>query len=98
MVPGGQHLDAMRATITIDDGLLRQLRQQALDSGKPFKQVVNETLRAGLDRSSSPARAPYRCPAFSTGQPCWPVNLDKALALAAALEDQELISRLRQGR
>jgi hypothetical protein len=97
-MPERQHLDAMRTTLTIDDGLLRQLRQKALDSGKPFKQVVNETLRAGLDRSSSPARAPYRCPAFSTGQPCWPVNLDKALALAAALEDQELISRLRQGR
>jgi len=38
------HLDAMRTTLTIDDGLLRQLRQKALVSGKPFKQVVNETL------------------------------------------------------
>jgi len=34
----------MRTTLTIDDGLLRQLRQKALVSGKPFKQVVNETL------------------------------------------------------
>ena len=38
----------MRTTLTIDDALLRQLRQKALDSGKPFKRVVNETLRAGL--------------------------------------------------
>jgi hypothetical protein len=33
-----QHLDAMRTTLTIDDELLRQLRQlrqRALDSGKP---------------------------------------------------------------
>jgi len=42
---GRWHLDPMRTTLTIDDGLLRQ---KALDCGKPFKQVVNETLRAAL--------------------------------------------------
>ena len=50
----------MRTTLTVDDALLRQLRQKALDSGKPFKQVVNEALRAGLNTpavaSSSKAR------------------------------------------
>ena len=45
----------MRTTLTIDDALLRQLRQKALDSGKPFKQVVNDTLRAGLV-PATPAR------------------------------------------
>jgi len=88
----------MRTTLTIDDALLRQLRQRALDTGKTFKQVVNDTLRAGLDRSSETARPRYVCPSFSMGQPRWPVNLDKALALAAELEDQELVAKLRQGR
>jgi hypothetical protein len=32
------------------------------------------------------------------GQPRWPVNLDKALALAAEREDQEIVVKLRQGR
>jgi hypothetical protein len=32
------------------------------------------------------------------GQPRWPVNLDKALALAAEREDQEIVAKLRQGR
>ena len=32
----------MRTTLSIDDALLRQLRQKALDSGRPFKQVVND--------------------------------------------------------
>jgi hypothetical protein len=101
-MPGATHLDAMRTTLTIDDGLLRQLRQKVLDSGKPFKQVVNETLRAGLERPApgplSPARPRYVCPTFAMGEPRWPVNLDKALALAAELEDLEIVAKLRQGR
>ncbi len=57
----------MRTTLTINDALLRQLRQKALDSGKPFKQVVNETLRAGLEKPTAAARPRYVCPTFSTG-------------------------------
>ena len=87
----------MRTTLTIDDGLLRQLRQKALDSGKPFKQVVNETLRAGLERPAGAARPRYVCPSFSMGQPRWPVDLDKSLALAAELEDQEIVTTLMRG-
>lgn len=102
MMPAMAHLDAMRTTLTIDDALLRQLRQKALDSGRPFKQVVNDTLRAGLEKSaeafSVAARPRYECPTFSMGQPRWPVNLDKALALAAELEDQEIVAKFRQGR
>jgi hypothetical protein len=87
----------MRTTLTIDDGLLRQLRQKALDSGKPFKQVVNETLRAGLEQPAGAARPRYVCPSYSMGQPRWPVDLDKALALAAELEDEEIVTTLMRG-
>jgi len=41
-------IDAMRTTLTLDDQLLRQLRARAASSGKPFRQVVHEVLRAGL--------------------------------------------------
>ena len=71
--------------------------QKALDSGRPFKQVVNDTLRAGLEASSVATRPRYVCPTFSMGQPRWPVNLDKSLALAAELEVLEIVARLRQG-
>jgi hypothetical protein len=87
----------MRTTLTIDDALLRQLRQKALDSGKPFKQVVNEALRAGLNSPAVAKHEPYRCPSFSMGQPRWPVNLDKALALAEELDDEILVEKLRLG-
>jgi hypothetical protein len=88
----------MRTTLTIDDALLRQLRQKALDSGRPFKQVVNDTLRAGLNQAASPRREPYRCPSFSIGALAPGVDLTKANQLAAALEDEALIEKLRQGR
>ncbi len=88
----------MRTTLTIDDSLLRQLRQKALDSGKPFKQVVNETLKAGLNPSVVARREPYRCPSFSIGAVAPGVDLTKANQLAAALDDEALMEKLRQGR
>lgn len=88
----------MRTTLTIDDALLKQLRQKALDSGRPFKQVVNDTLRAGLNQASSPRREPYRFPSFSIGALAPEVDLTKANQLAAALEDDALMEKLRQGR
>lgn len=88
----------MRTTLTIDDALLRQLRQRALDSGKPFKQVVNDTLRAGLAGGPTHQREPYHCPSFSIGALTPGVDLTKANQLAASLEDDLLIEQLRQGR
>ena len=88
----------MRTTLTIDDALLHQLRQKALDSGKPFKQVVNDALRAGLNPSTPAQREPYQCPTFSIGALAPGVDLTKANQLAANLEDDLLIEQLRQGR
>ncbi|MCP9881762.1 hypothetical protein KBY65_04615 [Cyanobium sp. Alchichica 3B3-8F6] len=88
----------MRTTLTIDDRLLRQLRQKALDSGRPFKQVVNEVLQAGLNAPPVGMREPYRCPTFSIGALAPGVDLTRANQLAAALEDELLIEKLRQGR
>ena len=88
----------MGTTLTIDDGLPRQLRPKALDSGKPFKLVVNDVLRIGLRRCESAAPEPCRLPTFSIGALAPGVNLTKANALAAALEDEARIEKLRQGR
>jgi hypothetical protein len=46
----------MRTVLTIDDGLLRQLRQKVLETGKPFQQVVNDTLSVGLEKLATAAR------------------------------------------
>ena len=55
--------------------------------------LVNSILRAGL-RPAAPARArkAYSCPAYRMGEPR--IKLDKALTLAANLEDAEILREL----
>ena len=66
------------------------------ERGVSLKQVVNEALRAGLDRPSGRRRA-YRVPTFDLrARPG--VNLDKALALSAELEDREIVRKLARGK
>ena len=85
----------MRTTLTIDDHIARALKELAHRSGKPFKQVVNETLRVGLGASGARRAKPYRVKPASLGGVLPGVNLDKALALADAIEDQELAAKMR---
>ena len=84
----------MRTTLTIDDYLMRELKELAHRSGQPLKKVVNDTLRAGLEqrRRHRPSK-PYRCKSYSMGFPPR-MNLDKALEIAAVLEDEEIARNL----
>lgn len=85
----------MRTTLTIDDRIARLLKALAHRSGKPFKQVLNETLEAGLAAREPPARRrPYRVKAASLGGVVPGIDLTKALRLAASLEDEEIARKL----
>lgn len=84
----------MRTTLTIDDDLMQAIRDAAHRTGRPLKLVVNEALRAGLaQRRERPTSTPYETPTFSMGHPPR-VHLDKALALASSLEDEEVARKL----
>lgn len=85
----------MRTTLTIDDGIARELKARAHKSGRSFKSVVNETLRRGLssDSISEPA-AKYRVKSLSMGDPAPGVDIVKALSMADQLEDEELRAKL----
>jgi hypothetical protein len=48
----------MRTTLTLDDDLAERLADLARESRKPFKAVVNETLRRGLG-DSAPKLPPF---------------------------------------
>ena len=51
----------MRTTLTLDPDVAARARRGATKLGKPFKQVVNEALRIGLDQVLTPPTAkPYR--------------------------------------
>lgn len=88
----------MRTTLTIDDQLAQDLKRNAQATGKPFKQVVNEALRAGLRSMASPEPQPYRLRPAALGQPRPGIHLDKALRLADALEDEAIAAELEQRR
>jgi cytidylate kinase len=82
----------MRTTVTIDPDLAARLRRIAYERGISFKEALNDTLRAGLGAEAGTAR-PYRLRARRLGlRPG--IELDKALRLASALEDEETLRKL----
>ncbi len=42
----------MRTTVTLDRDVERILRETAMRTHKPFKKVLNETLRAGIEQAA----------------------------------------------
>jgi hypothetical protein len=88
----------MRTTLTIEDQLLDELKQRARTTGQPFRQVMEQVLRAGLAALERPQPAPYRLQPHALGQPRSALDLVKARALADALEDEELVEKLVQRR
>jgi hypothetical protein len=84
----------MRTTLTIDDRIARELKNLAHRSSRPFKVVVNETLRAGLTAKGARKAKPYVVRPAALGGPMPGIDLDKALALADAIEDQELAAKM----
>lgn len=83
----------MRTTVTLDPDVFRLLKEAEHRSGLPFKQVLNDALRAGLKRPAARTR-PFKQRVFSLGRPR--VDLTKAGALAAELEDLEVVAKGRR--
>jgi len=82
----------VRTTVTIDADLVAKLRRIARERGVSFKEALNTALRAGMGASLGPAR-PYRLRVRRLGlRPG--LDLDKALHLAAGLEDAETVRKL----
>jgi hypothetical protein len=85
----------MRTTLTIEDHLFRELKEEAQRARKPLKRVVNEAIREGLTQlKRPPSGKAYRSKTFSLGYPPQ-INLDKALGLSAALEEEEIARKFR---
>ncbi|HWY18283.1 MAG TPA: hypothetical protein VNY27_06175 [Solirubrobacteraceae bacterium] len=80
----------MRTTLTIDPDVRLLLERRMNERGLSFKEVVNGALRDGLLGAGE--KGVFHTPTFALGEPLVP--LDKALALAGELEDEELQRRL----
>ena len=86
----------MRTTIDIDAHILKRLRDAAHRQGVSFKALLQRVLLRGLEQRSPAQPTPYQVPSFSMGAALRP--LDKALALADALEIDEVTRELAQRR
>ena len=83
----------MRTTVRIDDDLLRELKRRAHESNSSLAKLVNQTIRHGLRTPEKPRRTKrFRQKVFDMGEPR--IDIDKALSVAAALEDEEIIGKL----
>jgi len=82
----------MRTTVDLDGNLIKRLRAEAHRRGLSFKDLLNRVVQRGLAERPTAEPAPYRCPTFAMGAPLRP--LDKALALADALADEEAAREL----
>jgi hypothetical protein len=86
----------MRTTVTLDPDVEKLLRRARREGDQSFKTVLNAAIRRGLSYSEKPK--PVRQKTFRMGEPASTVNLTKALALAASLEDAEIIQKLETGK
>ena len=87
------HYDAgVRTTITLDDDTAALLQQHMRRRGLTLKQAVNDALRQALGTAGP--RPTFVTRAVDMGEPVLP--MDRALALAADLEDEELLRKAAQ--
>lgn len=85
-------LSTVRTTVTLDADTERIVRQRMREQKVSFKRALNDAIRDGAAGRPS---AEFRTETASMGEPT--INLDRALQIAAELEDDALVARLRGG-
>ena len=81
----------MRTTVTLEPAADAIVRRLMRERNLTFKEAVNEAIRGGARRSASRPKR-FRTPTHPMGPPAVPI--EKALRLAAELEDEELQRKL----
>ena len=86
-------MDPMRTTVTLDPDTEQLIRRAMRVRGVTFKVALNDAIRAGAVASASPSG--FATETASLGVPT--VDLDRALQLAAELEDDALVAKAQRG-
>ena len=77
----------MRTTLTLDDDVAARLQSKARRSGRPFREVVNETLRRGLATTpAGRARVPFTVKARDLGATAPGLDLNNVADLLDRVE------------
>ena len=79
--------------MTLDDDVAARLKRVAGERGISFKEALNRAIRAGLAGEQGAAPSAFVTPCRRLGLRAG-IDLSRALSVASALEDEELIRRL----
>lgn len=82
---------SVRARVTLDADAEQMVRRRMRERDVSFKEALNDLIRDGA--TATAPRAPFRTETASMGVSA--VNLDRALQVAADLENGDLIRRMR---
>jgi len=82
----------VRTTVTLDDDVVQLIRRRMAEQHVSFKKALNDAIRDGAAQRPAPAQFTTRTADLGVSS----VNLDRALQIAADLEDDELIRRQRR--
>lgn len=83
----------MRTTVTLDPDTEQIVRRRMAERRLSFKEALNDAIRSSVRPDE--AAPPFRTATASMGESR--VNLDRALQIAADLEDDELVRKIRTG-
>ncbi|HEX4133672.1 MAG TPA: hypothetical protein VHY84_03545 [Bryobacteraceae bacterium] len=83
----------MRTTVTLDPDVERLIRDTIRERGISFKEALNEAARAGLGGKGLRHVRKFTQKSFRMGA-AQEFRWDKALAVADAIEDEELSRKL----
>ena len=77
----------IRTTITLDEDVLARIREKAREERVPFREKLNDLLRAGLRQSQVPQRVPFQIQTFDMGE----ISLPHPIRISEldSIEDQE---------
>jgi hypothetical protein len=77
----------MRTTLTLDDDVAVKLKTESQRAGRPFRQIVNETLRRGLEsRRATTQRQAFMVTARDLGDLKPGLSLDNIAELIEHVE------------
>jgi hypothetical protein len=77
----------MRTTLTLDDDVAVNLKTESRRTGRPFREIVNDTLRRGLaSRPAAARRPPFRIAVRDLGNLKTGLSLDNIAELIEQVE------------
>ncbi len=86
----------MRTTLTLDDDVAAQLTDLTHRLRRPFKAVVNDTLRRGLGHPKPGPRKPFKVEPLDLGELRPGFDPNRFNQLVDELEDEAILQRMRR--